>query len=197
MKWHGPTVVVATGPSLTPEDCGLVEMSWLRTVGVNSAWKFAPWVDCIYAGDYRYWKEYRQELEASGFTGKRYSRSSRAEKVFGAKYIKSRLGNDYNSGQMAVEMAIRYGSDPVVMLGFDCSVTHGFHCHGPHDKTPNPNEERCRRWLEQFERINKYYPDANIVNCSRETALTCFPRDTLENVLARLSEPSSRRRGAA
>jgi len=192
-KWKGRNVaVLATGPSLTVEDCEAVRDAGFISIGVNSAWKLAPWIDVLYAGDNRYWKAFVKDIEAAGITAKRYSRSSAAEKAVGARYVKTRMKNDYNSGQLAIELAINACPDLIVMLGFDASVKDGVHCHGSHEKTPDPNPARCKRWLAQFERIPKFYPKANIVNCSRQTAIGCFPRDTLENVLASLPESKVR-----
>lgn len=190
-KWER-VAVLATGPSLTVEDCEAVRDAGFVTIGVNSAWMMVPWIDVLYAGDNRYWKAHVKDIEAAGIKSKRLSRSSTAEKCAGAKYMKTRMKDDYNSGQLAIEVAIRRQADLVVLLGFDASVENGLHCHGPHKKTPNPNQDRCRRWHEQFARIPANYPQANIVNCSRETALTCFPRQSLEDVLASLPEPSLR-----
>jgi len=188
-KWKGRNVaVLATGPSLTIEDCEAVRDAGFLTIGVNSAWKIAPWVDVLYAGDNRYWKAYWKDIEAAGVKARRFSRSSTAEKAVGAKYVKTKMPRDYNSGQLAIELAIRGGAALVVMLGFDASVKDGLHCHGPHDKTPNPNGNRCDRWLDQFSRIPGAYPKAKIINCSRRTAIDCFPRKTLESVIAGLSK---------
>ena len=188
-KWKGRNVaVLATGPSLTVEDCEAVRDAGFLTIGVNSAWMFAPWIDVLYAGDNRYWKAHIKDIEAAGVQAMRFSRSSTAEKAVGAKYVKTKMPNDYNSGQLAIELAIRGGADLVVMLGFDVSVKDGLHCHGPHTKTPNPNEIRCGRWRDQFLRIPRTYPKANIVNCSRKTSLTCFPRQSLESLLESLSK---------
>lgn len=188
IKWAGRSVaVLATGPSLTKEDCEAVRAAGCITVGVNSAWMLAPWVDVLYAGDNRYWKANIKAIDAAGIQAKRYSRSSKAEKAVGAKYVKTRLGQDYNSGQMAVELAIRREAAVVILLGFDCSVRNGLHCHGPHTDTPNPNEIRCNRWKEQFRRIPQVYPAANVVNCSRYTEIDCFPVRPLDDVLCELS----------
>ena len=184
--------VLATGPSLTVRDCETVRDAGFVSVGVNSAWLIAPWVDALYAGDARYWRAYHAEIDAAGVTGKRYSRSSHAEKHSGAKYLKTRMDKDYNSGQLAIEMAARNGADLIVLLGFDASVSDGVHCHGPHEKTPNPTRIRCKKWLEQFARIPDHYPDARIINCSRKTAIKTFPQQSLESVIEGIFKPEIR-----
>ena len=196
--WVGESVaVLATGPSLTIEDVHLVYTAGFILVGVNSIWKMVPHVDILYAGDHRYWKAYIDDIEAAGIVAKRYSRSSRAEKEYDAKYVKTKLGKDYNSGELAVEFAIQRGSERVVMLGFDASVQQGLHCHGAHDKTPNPNPDRARRWLKQFDRIPKHYPNADVVNCSRRTRIKSIKRALLEDYLEGLPESPLRSARAA
>jgi hypothetical protein len=191
--WKGESVaVLATGPSLTIPDIQACYRAGLILVGVNSCWMMAPYVDVIYAGDYRYWKAYAGDIDAAGIQAKRFSRSSRAQKDFGATYAKTGLGQDYNSGELAVELAIRRGARTIAMLGFDASVKNGLHCHGAHQKTPNPTPERSRRWLKQFDRIRKHYPDANVVNCSRETRITSIARMDLGEYLAGIPESKIR-----
>jgi hypothetical protein len=183
--WSGRKVaVIATGPSLLFEDVARLAEAGHILVGVNSAWKIWRNLDALYAGDYRYWKAYAGEIDRLKIKAKRFSRSSRAEKMYGAKYTKSALGDDYNSGELAVELAIRRGADRVVMTGFDASVKHGIHCHGEHTKTPNPNPERCRRWRKQFARILQQYPNANVVNASRYTEITSIPQVRLDDCVS-------------
>lgn len=190
-KWRGRNAaVLASGPSMTEQDAIAVRDAGFITIAVNSTWKLAPWCDVLYAGDARWWKAYGQEVN---IPAKRFCRTSDAWKTHKAKYSKTRMHNAYNSGQMAIEFAINKEPDLIVLLGFDCSVKNGIHHFGPHKKTPNPNPERARRWLPQFERINETYPHANIVNCSRFTEIAAFPKEKLEHVLARLPEFATRR----
>lgn len=190
-KWQGRNVaVLASGPSMTEADAIAVREAGFITIAVNSTWKLAPWCDVLYAGDARWWRAYGDEVN---IPAKRYCRTSDAWKVHKARYSKTRLRDSYNSGQMAIEFAINKNPELIVLLGYDCSVKNGIHHFGPHKRTPNPNEERARRWHKQFERILEVYPKANVVNCSRFTALNCFRRAELEDVLSRIPEFALRR----
>jgi hypothetical protein len=87
----------------------------------------------------------------------------------------------HNSGMRAIELAIEFGAARVVLLGYDCSVEHGEHWHGPHTATKNPDASRCSMWAKQFATIDR--KGADIVNCSRETSLKCFRRERLGDLL--------------
>lgn len=188
MKWAGRNVaVLATGPSLNKQDVVAVRDAGFITLAVNHAWLLAPWCDVIYAGDARYWRAYGDQINNCAPNAKKYSRSANAQKLYGAVVTKTVMKGDYNSGQLAIEYALRQHPDLIVLLGFDASLKDGIHFHGPHDKTPNPRKSRMKTWALQFQRIPKHYDISKIVNCSRKTALTVFRQDSLENVLNSIS----------
>jgi hypothetical protein len=187
-KWAGRNVaVLATGPSLTKQDVVAVRDAGFITVAVNHAWTIAPWCDVIYAGDGRYWRAHHEEIEKVAPQAKRFGKSANAHKKYGAKFVKTAMKGDYNSGQMGLEYALRQSPDLIVMLGFDVSLDDGYHFHGPHEKTPNPAKGRMKRWVEQFARIPEQYAVDHVINCSRKTALAMFKREALEDVLSRIS----------
>ena len=180
-RWQGQTaVVIGSGPSLTQADCALVERSGLPTIAVNSAWQWALFCDVLYAGDLTWWVNYGPDVDIEV---EKYTLSQNAAQVFGLKRHKSKLGNGYNSGMLGIEMAINFGADTVLMLGFDASVDNGLHFHGKHTKTANPDKVRCARWIGYFDKLADTYPKANIINCSRESAILRFPRVDLEQAL--------------
>jgi len=183
-KWKGRNVaVLASGPSLNVEDCEAVRDAGFITVAVNSAWKIAPWCDVLYAGDARYWKAFHEDIDNAKIEAKRYSKSLNAERNYGARVAKSLMKGDYNSGQMAIEFAMRNAPDMVVLLGFDGSIKNGLHFHGTHGKTPDPTKNRCKKWHPQFARIGEYYNTSIVVNCSRYTEIDVFKCRSLEDVI--------------
>jgi hypothetical protein len=69
------------------------------------------------------------------------------------------------------------------MLGFDCQHTNGqAHWHGNHPQGL-ANARQIERWPKLFQQLRDDHPDVDIVNASRQTALTCFPLEKLENAL--------------
>lgn len=90
-----------------------------------------------------------------------------------------------NSGAGSIRVAIEGGAKRIILLGFDCQHKDGkTHWHGNH-KAGLANAKQVERWPELFQRLRNDFPDVEIINSSRETALTCFKRETLENALAR------------
>ena len=169
--------VIASGPSLTVEDCEAVRQAGTPTIAVNSSWRIAPWASVLYAGDNCWWENYGHEAV---ITAERWTASRQAAIRYGLNFHKS-VGLS-NSGARAIRFALERGANQVLLLGFDCSVAEGTHWHGEHPKTGNPDASRCRQWMRDFLKIAAEYPN-RVINCSRRTALTCFPRSTVGELL--------------
>jgi len=84
-----------------------------------------------------------------------------------------------NSGFAAVHLASLWGAAKIVLLGFDMQLNGRRHWFGDHPGGMNKKSDYSRM-IRAFEGANCPTP---IVNCTRETALTCFPRKSLEEVL--------------
>ena len=183
-QWDGRTAVcIASGPSLIPADCEIVRAAGHPVVVTNTTFQLCPWADALYAHDAKWWKRYRDQVEAD-FRGRRFSVSQvaanyGAETIFGEAWFKP----FHNSGACAVSLAISGGAAKVVMLGYDASLGQNgeAHFHGDHPKGLN-NAGSIGTWPRQFAMLAKYArtKDVEVVNASRRTALTCFRRSELE-----------------
>ena len=213
--WRGRTVVcIASGPSLTPEDCELVRAAGHPTVVVNTSFRLAPWAEILFAWDWRWWREYAKEVR--DFKGRRFTALPSAER-FGAVCIADLPWfprGFQNSGACAVGIAIAAKAEKVLMLGFDCQAktidltdaevlalydwsmlaalrakakgdsVKMLHWHGAHPESMS-NAASIDQWPTTFEKVAKRAKSqgVRVVNVSRETALTCFPRAALEEQL--------------
>jgi len=96
-----------------------------------------------------------------------------------------------NSGIAAIALAIGAGAQRVILLGYDCQFGPDGRRHwfGDHPKGFT-NCASIKKWPAQFERVNKDARRAGceIVNASRATALRCFPRMALADVLCSQAE---------
>lgn len=150
----------------------------------NTTFRMAPWADVLFGMDAAWWKEYAQE--AKGLFKGRLVSSSVNSGVHGVErlmYQGKPFDTFGNSGSGAIAMAIRNGASHVILLGYDCQKTDGqAHWHGDHPKKLG-NAGSLPRWASQFARLRNAYPQAHIVNCTRETALQAFPRASLEDFL--------------
>jgi hypothetical protein len=87
-----------------------------------------------------------------------------------------------NSGIGSIQLAIKGGAKRILLLGYDCQVTQGkTHWHGDHPKGL-ANARFLSTWPDKFRQFSKSVK-VEIINCSRETALDCFPRMTLAKAL--------------
>lgn len=95
----------------------------------------------------------------------------------------ARVQHYSNSGGGAVALAIARGATRVLLLGYDMQYTGGKrHWHGDHPAKLG-NAGAIAAWPAQFEQLRGDHPGIEIINCTRETALNCFPRMPLHMAL--------------
>lgn len=177
LRWQGKTVAcIASGPSLTRIDCELISAANLPTIAVNNSWQLVPFAQVIYAGDCAWWS---QHIKSIDIPAERWtcSRSAADKHKINFHYAYGA----FNSGLRAIELAIEFGASKIILLGYDCTVKYGKHWHEDHPGTRNPNANKCNAWKKQFSRLAK--SRATIINCSRVTALDCYIKKSLEEVL--------------
>jgi len=183
-RWTGRTVVcIASGPSLTKEDCETVRISGHPVIVTNTTFRMCPWADALLAHDGKWWKEYREEVEAT-FKGDRLTCSS-AGAQYGAKSLLYQAWYQPagNSGASAVSLAVSAGAAKIVLLGFDCQNTGGrVHWHGDHPSSLG-NARTIANWPKQFDAVSRITKGIQVINCSRQTILTCWPRGDLAESL--------------
>lgn len=180
--WAGQTVVcIASGPSLVREDCDRIAMEGLLTIAVNSSWEMARFCHVIYAGDSAWWRHNQAGIDIHA---ERWTCTQHAAHRFDVLHHEV-VGGSYNSGMRAIQFALWRGAARVLLLGYDASLKHGVHWHGPHQLTGNPDASRLADWRRQMTElaVRVERRGVEIINCSRHTELTCFPRMDLEVAL--------------
>ena len=71
----------------------------------------------------------------------------------------------------------------MILLGYDCQHTAGLrHWHQDHPGKLG-NADGVAEWPAQFAEIMPRLRGTDVINASRESALTLFPRATLEEAL--------------
>lgn len=158
-------VVIATGPSLTDEQIGMV--SHLPCIAVSNAYKRVPNAVALVSADKRWWSHYAPEFE-----GPKYSVSTVAH------VEKIPLVSGSNSGLLGMEVAVKLGATSIILLGFDM---HGSHYFGPHP-TPlkNTDAHGFQRFKDQFATFRK----VPVYNCTPGSQLDCFPKMELSCALS-------------
>lgn len=127
--------------------------------------------------DASWWGVHRDEV-ATSFSGDKYS----VNPVNGVRQVKIDSGR--NSGLGAIRLAILYGATRVILIGYDCQHTNGKkHWHGDHPVGLG-NAGSVQHWPMRFVSFARRLPEhIKIINASRETALECFEKQTLEQAL--------------
>ncbi len=90
-----------------------------------------------------------------------------------------------NSGFQSIGLAFSLGAARIILLGFDMQKTDGKqHWFGDHPEGPMKVDSNYSGWLNDFAKLGSDLArkGVEVINCSRETALTCFRRESLETV---------------
>lgn len=133
----------------------------------------------LVALDKNWWLVYKPS-----FGGVKLASQSFFEGVYCATDKGSFYDRARNSGRSAILLADDLGASDVYLLGYDCKVgTNGkTHWHGSHTATGLTDADGVQTWAQSMERFASMI-SANVINCTRDTALTCFEQRDLESVL--------------
>jgi hypothetical protein len=184
--------IVASGPSLTKTDVEAIKGR--NVIVINDNYLLAPWADVLYACDGHWWDWHQDRKELKEFKGRKVTQDKEASERYKLEYIESvdldglSRNKDFvakgsNSGIQAINLACHLGATRIVLLGYD--MQHDgvkSHWFGEH---PNTFKPPVHRWLRHYEFVARDAKEmgVEIINATRETALTCFERKSLEEVL--------------
>ena len=190
-RCQGRTVfVLASGPSLTPADVAAVRATGAPVIVANTTFRLAPWADALFFQDRKWFvahnSEVRKVFKGLACSGKPVSGpAASGQPVINLRH----LGIDTyrNSGAGAIALAIAAGAARVGCLGLACrgGPDGQRHWHGA-----NPpglgNVVSLPLWAERIAPCAAFARQRGVpvLNASRATALTCFPRVSIESVLA-------------
>lgn len=156
---------------------------------------FAPWADVLYAADTRWWLAYKDRaLKFAGTKVTIRDRNGLPEDVHVLQVSPTspldarptHLATGGNSGYQAVHLAVHYGATRIVLLGFDMKEgpDKRRHWFGNHPKELNARGNFAP-WIRSFKMLATALQKrgVQVINCSVDTALDCFPRAKLEDTL--------------
>jgi hypothetical protein len=157
---------------------------------VNDNYKLAPWADVLYAADPDWW-DLHQGVHS--FKGLRLTQDAGAARRWRLNYIESidrqgfslepgRIHRGDNSGFQAVNIAVLASCSPIVLLGFDMKMGAKRHWFGDHPGALN-KASPYQLFASAFNEAAQRHPDLEILNATRETALECYPRVKLREVI--------------
>lgn len=150
----------------------------------------------MYACDLAWWRTYREDHEP--FQGEKWTMDSEARR-FGVNWVRAVSGaglsgapgvirHGDNSGHQAISLALEWGAERVILLGFDCGPdAHGRkHWHADHPpQCGNPSSGEFDLWERSHTALARDVAASGreIINCSRATRLECYRRADLGETL--------------
>ena len=151
----------------------------------------------LYGSDAQWWKYHQYVPEFSGTKwtqavawkdnpedhGIRCLRADIAAKGLSTDPQKIHTGK--NSGYAAINLALHLGAERVLLLGYDMQFKGKRHWFGSHPE-PMDIDSNYASFLRQYRTILPERYGLEIWNVSRQTALDCFPRYNLDELLEQL-----------
>lgn len=199
-RWPGEAVfILASGPSLTVQQVEKVH-EWRngaearKVIVINTTFRLAPWADVLYGCDAPWWRLYHDEV-SKAFHGEQWTQDRLAHSSLGVNWIESQplpglgrragiIHQGQNGGFQAINLAYQAGAIRVYLLGFDMQ---GGHWHGDHPAPlTNPRPYLFDAYKRHFLTLARDLRSTacQVVNCTPDSALTCFPVMSLELALA-------------
>jgi hypothetical protein len=197
--WTGKTCfIIGGGPSLKTQN--LEKLKNERTIGINAAFKYYPWIDVLYFGDCGFYDLMWKEILLFG--GLKITSCGRANKTWSNIYRVSRgklkgievgrrnkISWNRNSGGSAINVAYWLGSRKIVLLGFDMRKNEKGekNFHNEYLAKENQGYNPFKIYLECFEKIQE---DAKILgveilNATPNSAIKEFPMIDLDEFLTK------------
>lgn len=199
-RWKGASVaIIASGPSLTRADADYARLAANRVIVINRSWLLCPKADVLYAADERWYRnQYPKEFDGEKWSSARNDGWRQEPPPLGVRLAKTKQGaklsdspeviyEGSNSSFQAMNLAVVWGARKIVFIGLDLQHTDDkTHWHGDHTGgLSNPTKAALAMYREAFETVA---PDlqargVEVINASRSTSLTCFPRKVITDAL--------------
>jgi len=210
--WKQQTVVImASGPSLTADDVRLVKAQrdfgamTVRCIAINDCGLArrlplsAPWADILYAADARWWQFYKPAFtglrisgenvpDVKGEDGQMVEVPTRPLEMITTGVgpmprVPGKVVHGNHSGFQALGLALSLGASRVLLLGYDCGVTHNRRYAHKNREKQFCRESPYGKWPEPYNQVPVCFPNVEVINCAMESNLQVFPKRELREVL--------------
>lgn len=197
-------VIVGCGPSLTLDQ--LDKVSHLKRYGANRSFEFG--VDVVLGCNFEFWDHYWPEIKdlpCDKWTTHPTLKDSRPD---GLNWIEGRwedgistnpdyIAYHHGSGPQILNLAYHYGVRRFILIGWDMCYREKRHYFGEdaltekHHPRTGPNGELAGL-IKEMETINPEIYGIEIINCTPDSAMTCFPMMPLDEALDRYAVAAPR-----
>ena len=186
----------ATGPSLTQEVVDTIRPYKDKFVmfGINDAYRAVDYLDEHYACDEKWWTTHGDDFRKkypnlSSWTGHAVGAASK----YNLQFVKGKHANGFsldsklihygqNSGYQALNVALLMGGCKFLLVGYNMkAVGKKKHFFGDHPAGLNKNSP-YQSFIRNYETIQPGIKNL-IINCTPNSALTCFETADLKEAL--------------
>jgi len=98
-----------------------------------------------------------------------------------------KTGSGGNSAFQALNLAVQWGAKRILLIGFDMTDASGVHWYGRNTwlMANNPDDHNFKRWIAAFTAAAPVLAGmgVEVINCSVNSAMHCFPRRSIEDAL--------------
>lgn len=160
--------------------------------------RLCPWADVVYGCDGPWWENKRGLLDYRGVklahdtpVCVRYRDIHKIEvrdhnrMLFDEPGV---IGSGGNSGFQALNLAAQFGARRILLIGFDMHAANGVHWYGRNvgKNMSNPGDHHYVRWREALRKQAGVLLSmgVDVVNASPDSAVTAFPKLTIDQALA-------------
>ena len=194
--WAGETaVIVAGGPSIRSMNLGLLRTAECRIIAVNDSYIILPWADCLYFCDTAWWTEHQERVRAE-FRGEWIIKGGAGVAGVHNLAFTGQQGLDLepwairhgsNSGYQAINVAVHFGVERIVLVGYDMRVAGDGRTHW-HANRSNSNgyaQVLAQAMLPHFSTLVEPLRGIGIdvINATPDSALTHWRYEPLEEAL--------------
>lgn len=151
----------------------------------------------LYFADKKWWDWHKERAEFKSFAGEKATvfvtghlvddpevHMLRIEQTSGVSFTKDAICTGSNSGQQALNVAVLYGGNPIILVGYDAKDgankrAHFFGDHPDRTRAPYANQ------IYEMRSAAKILEEKNIrvINATRDTAIPFFPKMDIEEAL--------------
>lgn len=202
-------VCIGTGPSLTNQQVDIAREKGFRLFGCNNAFLVAPDLELLYAINEAWWERYWPSVES--LPCEKWTGHKHVAERFRINHIEGRLmigfappdadyiSHGHGGGFSVLSMAYRAQPDRILLLGYDMKYAPDY------DGSRKQSGSTPRHFFGEYPPEMRHFPrgaieegrldglirfheavaaQANIINCTPDSALTCYPSIPIEDIPA-------------
>jgi hypothetical protein len=197
--WSGQTcAIVGSGPSVNQSDVDELK-GRCKVIVINNSYRLAPWADCLYAADDKWWRQNPQALDFAGLKLTSHAYENPPKSVLRVKLVDQKsphrmnliqnndlfeVGAGGHGGFQASNIALYNRVARILWLGID--MVEG-HWHSEHQfplRNPRPSSLERRRAILDDNAERFAMAGVEVINCSKISTLSAYPKMSVREALA-------------